>query len=179
MNITALKEVLKRVRELFKTDKSSISAVFFDKPRILIWFLVSYFVMVSRYVRSSTVYPLFSFMMMSIVLFSYIIFIYFVSSNIAEKILRYANSVRRISTRTEKERLIPIFKEVYSRAFRNNRIIGRKIKPYIVDSIEINAFIIGRNTLVITRGAIETFNDEELKGIIAHEFGHLNNFDGQ
>lgn len=58
--------------------------------------------MVSRYVRSSTVYPLFSFMMMSIVLFSYIIFIYFVSSNIAEKILRYANSVRRISTRTEK-----------------------------------------------------------------------------
>lgn len=48
------------------------------------------------------------------------------SSNIAEKILRYANSVRRISTRTEKERLIPIFKEVYSRAFRNNRIIGRK-----------------------------------------------------
>lgn len=82
--------------------------------------------MVSRYVRSSTVYPLFSFMMMSIVLFSYIIFIYFVSSNIAEKILRYANSVRRISTRTEKERLIPIFKEVYSRAFRNNRIIGRK-----------------------------------------------------
>ena len=47
MNITALKEVLKRVRELFKTDKSSISAVFFDKPRILIWFLVSYFVMVS------------------------------------------------------------------------------------------------------------------------------------
>ena len=51
MNITALKEVLKRVRDLFKTDKSSISAVFFDKPRILIWFLVSYFVMVSRYVR--------------------------------------------------------------------------------------------------------------------------------
>lgn len=48
-----------------------------------------------------------------------------------------------------------------------------------MDSIEINAFIIGRNTLVITRGAIETFNDEELKGIIAHEFGHLNNFDGQ
>ena len=38
MNITALKEVLKRVRDLFKTDKSSISAVFFDKPRILIWF---------------------------------------------------------------------------------------------------------------------------------------------
>ena len=52
MNITALKEVLKRVRDFFKTDKSSISAVFFDKPRILIWFLVSYFVMVSRYVRS-------------------------------------------------------------------------------------------------------------------------------
>ena len=52
MNITALKEVLKRVRDFFKTDKSSISAVFFDKPRILIWFLVSYFVMVSRYVLS-------------------------------------------------------------------------------------------------------------------------------
>lgn len=38
MNITALKEVLKRVRDFFKTDKSSISAVFLINQEFLYGF---------------------------------------------------------------------------------------------------------------------------------------------
>ena len=41
----------------------------------------------------------------------------------------------------------------------------------------VNAFAIGRNTIAVTMGAIETFSSDELKGIIAHEFGHLSNGD--
>lgn len=123
--------------------------------------------------------PFLAFAVMSVVSVIYLSFISLISSNIAERILRYANGVRRVATDTEKERLIPLFKEVYSKSLHRNKLIGKRIKLYIVDSMEVNAFVIGRNTLAVTRGAIENFNDEELKGIMAHEFGHLNNFEGQ
>jgi heat shock protein HtpX len=37
----------------------------------------------------------------------------------------------------------------------------------------INAFAFGKSTLVLTRGSIELLNDECLKGLISHEFGHF------
>ncbi len=177
--IQVLKEFLKDLKGCLKSDKTSKFNVFFERPRMFIWLLVCYFVIVSKYLSIATIKPVLCFILMFGALIWYIVFIAFISSNIAEKVLRYASSARKIATNTEKERLIPLFKEVYTQAFRNNKCIGRKIKPYIVDSMEVNAFIIGRNTLVITRGAIETFNDEELKGVMAHEFGHINHYDGQ
>lgn len=177
--IQVLKEFLKDLKGCLKSDKTSNFDVFFEKPRMFIWLLVCYFIMTSKYLSIATIKPILCFILMFGTLLCYLVFIAIVSSNIAESILRYASSVRKIATNTEKERLIPLFKEVYTQAFRNNKHIGRKIKPYIVDSMEVNAFIIGRNTLVVTRGAIETFNDEELKGVMAHEFGHINHYDGQ
>lgn len=35
----------------------------------------------------------------------------------------------------------------------------------------------GRETVAVTRGAIETFTPDELKGVIAHELGHIANGD--
>lgn len=177
--IQVLKEFLSDLKGSLKSDKTSKFDVFFERPRMFIWLLVCYFVMASKYLSIAKIKPVLCFILMFGTLICYLVFIAFISSNIAEKVLRYASGARKIATNTEKERLIPLFKEVYTQAFRNNKYIGRKIKPYIVDSMEVNAFIIGRNTLVITRGAIETFNDEELKGVMAHEFGHINNYDGQ
>lgn len=177
--INVLKDFLKKLSRSFTTQLPSIFAVFGEKPRLLIWLFVSYLLLISRYRSLIVVRPFFAIFVLNVILAIYIVFIVFVSSNIAEKILRYANGARRIATDTEKERLTPLFKEVYGKAFVKNRVIGKHIKPYIVDSVEVNAYVIGRNTIVLTRGAIETFNDEELKGIMAHEFGHLNNFDGQ
>lgn len=172
-------QVLKDLKRCLKSNKTSKFDVLFERPRMFIWLFVCYFVMASKYLSIAVINPILCFILMFGTLICYFAFIAFVSSNIAESVLRYANSVRKIATNTEKERLIPLFKEVYTRAFRKNKGIGRKIKFYIVDSMEVNAFIIGRNTLVITRGAIETFNDEELKGVMAHEFGHIKNYDGQ
>lgn len=44
--------------------------------------------------------------------------------------------------------------------------------------MEINSFVIGRNTIAVTRGILETMDDEEIKGVLSHEFGHLSNGDG-
>jgi heat shock protein HtpX len=45
----------------------------------------------------------------------------------------------------------------------------------------INAFAAGRSPnqaiVVVTRGALEQLNDEELEGVIAHEMSHIGNFD--
>lgn len=177
--IKVLKDFWSDLLRCLKTDKPSKFVVFCEKPRLLIWFLVCYFAMASSYFRIAVINPVLCFAITFGIFICYFVFIAFVSSNIAEGILRYANGVRKVATGTEKERLIPLFKEVYSKSLHKNKMIGKHIKLYIVDSIEVNAFIIGRNTLAVTRGAIETFSDEELKGIIAHEFGHLNNFDGQ
>ena len=42
-----------------------------------------------------------------------------------------------------------------------------------MDAMHVDSFAIGRKTIAITRGAIETFTAEELKGIFAHELGHM------
>jgi len=41
----------------------------------------------------------------------------------------------------------------------------------------INAFAFGKSTLVLTRGSLELLNDDCLKGLIVHEFGHFSHRD--
>jgi len=43
--------------------------------------------------------------------------------------------------------------------------------------MSINAFAFGKKTLVLTRGSIELLDDNCLKGLIAHEFGHFAHYD--
>lgn len=52
---------------------------------------------------------------------------------------------------------------------------------YILKDHSINGFVAGYSyddaVIVVTRGAIEKLNKEELQGVIAHEFGHIFNGD--
>ncbi len=90
-------------------------------------------------------------------------------------------NVRRPMTQKEKDYLIPIFIDVYadvirkrSRKFtKNGYKVAGNISIYISDSMSINAYCFGSRTIVVTKGAINTFSEEQLKGIIAHEFGHI------
>lgn len=54
-------------------------------------------------------------------------------------------------------------------------------KIYIIEEEGMNAFATGRNpkngVIVLTRGIIDKLNDEELKGVIAHELSHIKNYD--
>lgn len=57
----------------------------------------------------------------------------------------------------------------------------QKIKCYIMNSPALNAFACGRSidkgSIVITKGLVETLNDEEMQAVIAHELAHLKNGD--
>lgn len=56
------------------------------------------------------------------------------------------------------------------------QVINR-IKYRVVNEEECNAFTLGRKTVVFTRGLLQILNDDELAGIMAHEFAHLINND--
>ena len=54
-------------------------------------------------------------------------------------------------------------------------------KLYVMDSPQINAFASGRNpknaVVCVTTGALEKLDKSELEGVIAHELGHISNYD--
>jgi len=110
--------------------------------------------------------------------FIFVLIIYSVSITIAlspigEVILRAVENCREPLTQQEKSYLLPLFEEVYESAKEVNPSLNRNIKIYIMDAMFVNAFAIGRQTIAITKGAIETFSEDELKGILAHELGHM------
>lgn len=54
-------------------------------------------------------------------------------------------------------------------------------KLYIMNSSQINAFASGRNpnkaVICVTKGALEKLTKRELEGVLAHELGHVGNYD--
>src|SRR3989344_4801321 len=56
-----------------------------------------------------------------------------------------------------------------------------KPKVYIMPGQQINAFASGRDpknaVIAVTEGALEKLNKDELEGVIAHEIGHIANYD--
>jgi len=94
-------------------------------------------------------------------------------SSIGSFVVRFLFNAREPATREELERIQNLFEEVYAEVKVKYPKIQKNIKYYIDDGGFINAYAIGYNTIVITRGSIMHLNDEELKGIIGHEFGHI------
>ena len=92
---------------------------------------------------------------------------------VGEIILRFLEGCRLPATEQEKSYLIPIFEEVYDNAKEMNLYINKDIKIYVMDGMYVNAFAIGRKTVAVTRGALGSFSRDELKGILAHELGHM------
>ncbi|MCL1914445.1 MAG: M48 family metalloprotease [Eubacteriaceae bacterium] len=93
----------------------------------------------------------------------------------AEILWRFIIGVRPLRTLKEKERLEPIFEAVKKNS--RYRSKTRWAKLFIQETMEINAFAFGWETVVLTRGSIELLNDECLSGLIAHELGHHANGD--
>ena len=92
---------------------------------------------------------------------------------VGEVILRFLESCREPATEQEQNYLLPMFEEVYQNAREVNPRINDSIKLYIMDAMYINAYAIGRQTVAVTRGAIESLTADQLKGVLAHELGHI------
>jgi heat shock protein HtpX len=43
--------------------------------------------------------------------------------------------------------------------------------------MSVNACAMGKHTIAVTKGAMKTFSEEELKAILSHEVAHILNMD--
>ena len=131
----------------------------------IIWFLL-YFTIAWAILGANWT----SFMIVSVI---YGISVTIALSPIGEGILRFTEGCRLPTTEEEYNYLMPLFEEVYDNARELNPTLSSDIKLYITDDMYVNAFAMGRNTVAVTRGAMATLTADELKGVLAHELGHI------
>ena len=93
-------------------------------------------------------------------------------SRAGEWLMRTFNHVRPLDTAREKNHLRPLFREVYQKAKSQNPELAH-IDLYIVDTMKIKAFALGNHTIAVSKGAMHTFSEEELRAIMAHEIAHI------
>ena len=104
--------------------------------------------------------------------FVYVIILIVSLSPVGEWILRMQNGCKEIQRQEYLDRLTPLFNEVYAKAKKLNPEMPDNIKFYMSQDGEANAFATGRRTICITKGLLR-YPDEQIKAILAHEFGHL------
>ena len=93
-------------------------------------------------------------------------------SPIGEAILRFQTGCKKIEDADILLRIEPLFAEVYYKAKIKYPEIPGNIRLYILEDESPNAFATGRRTVCVTRGLLN-LSDEEIKGVLGHEFGHL------
>ncbi|MCR5781510.1 MAG: M48 family metalloprotease [Clostridia bacterium] len=94
-------------------------------------------------------------------------------SPVGEFVLRFQTKCKSIEKYPEvAERLMPLFGEVYAKARKNNPTLSSKVRLYVNEDDVPNAFATGRATVCVTAGLL-SMNNEQIKGILGHEFGHL------
>jgi len=132
------------------------------------------------YIYISVIYFIFTWVIfgMSLLAFIVLVNIYVCSiaialSPVGEIIFRFINNVRRLETKKEKQYLLPIYEEVYREAREHYPTMNEDIELCTIDTMVINGVSIGKRTIAVTKGAINTLSVEEMKGLIAHELGHI------
>lgn len=100
----------------------------------------------------------------------YALISYFISARTALAI----NGARQIDAKTEPR----LYRTVENIAITNGLPMP---KVYVMDDPALNAFATGRNPqnsyVCATSGLLGVMNDAELQGVIAHEMGHVKNYD--
>ena len=164
---TELKQICRYLyQDLLKPLLSTLT-IFKHKPRLFIFLFVSFLCFQALpfgFIRN---------------IITFVCVIVFLLSPLAETMLRGLEDVRYIATKKEKERLYPIFNEVYNKVKKNHKWISGNIELFLVDTAKIEAFALCKNTIAISKGLMETFTDEEIKAILSHEFAHLIKGDAQ
>lgn len=92
----------------------------------------------------------------------------FALSPVGEAILRASLNAKPLTD----PRAEAIFREVYAQASKIDRKLDKKVKLYVIEDDSVNAFALGHRTVILLRGAL-ALDDATLKGVVAHEFGHI------
>jgi heat shock protein HtpX len=98
------------------------------------------------------------------------------NSSAGEWMLRLSFGARKPIQR-EKNKLHPIIERVQDAV--ETKLKKKRIPVHlmVVDESFPNAFALGKSTIIITRAQYEKSTDDEIAGVLAHEFGHLHNGD--
>jgi len=143
----------------------SVGSFIFSNVLYILWFIL--YVVIAWLILGASPEVLF------LVLVVYGASVAIALSPTGEILLRLLENIREPHTQQERDYLTPIFEEVYDSVKEVYPNIGSGIKIYIIDAMYVNAFAIGRCTIAVTKGALTTLSADELKGVIAHEFGHM------
>lgn len=98
-------------------------------------------------------------------------------SPIGEAYVRYKEKAKKIKRTSDTEWLYALFDEVYAKAKQNNPKISDKVKLYFQNISEPNAAAVGHRTVIVTAGLVDSMDEEEIKGVLCHEFGHISSGD--
>ena len=95
----------------------------------------------------------------------------FVVTPAGQYLLRFTLGCR-VPIGSERRRLQPILDEITKRVTEKTEL---DLKPvlYMIDDPAPNAMAIGSHSVAVTRGLFDSFDDNEIKGVLAHELGHL------
>ena len=105
--------------------------------------------------------------------FLYIISVLITISPIGEFILSTYVGAKIIRNPDIRDKIAPLVQNVYDKAREKTPSLPRNIiLKYTEDEVS-NAFALGRKTICVTKGLIESLPEDEIEGVIAHEFGHL------
>lgn len=135
----------------------------------ILWF--SFYFMLTAYVIS-----LFTFNMLKAIAITFTIYLILLSlafTPAGEKLFKMLNGVRPLYTNREKEKILPIFHDVHSDITTRMQFPQTDIELCISDSLIPNAFAMGERTIVVTKGLMESMTEEQIKGILVHEYGHI------
>ena len=102
----------------------------------------------------------------------YIISITVTLSPFGEWLLRKRTGCGPITDQNVAARITPLFNEVYARAKKEYPSLPDDISLFMNEDKSPNAFATGRRTVCITRGLLN-MSDDQIKGTLGHEFGHL------
>lgn len=149
-----------------------------SKIGVCIWLFMNMLVMVSPfiYVAISTGDAILAIPGALFGLFIYLVSLVAALSPIGEAVLRWQNKCKKIKDAGILNRIQPLFDTVYAQAKEKDPTISDKVRLFMSYDDSPNAFATGRRTVCITAGLLD-LSDEDIKAILAHEFGHLSHKD--
>ena len=91
-------------------------------------------------------------------------------------LMRVQNKLQKPSE-MYRQRVDPIFYDVYERAKKRTPGLPEDIQWFILADDSLNALAVGRHTIGVHVGLLEHCTDDEIAAVLAHEFGHIAHWD--
>ena len=136
---------------------------------VLIYMLLNTYI-IAEILSGSLSMPFWAAFLVSVIIYG--ISLLLALSPLGEWFLRWQSGCKKIERKEFIDRLEPLFYDVYKKAKKQDPSIPEDVQFYLNNEPTANAFATGRKTVCVTQGLLN-LEDDQIKGILGHEFGHL------